>query len=258
VNEFSLDGRVALVTGASSGIGQGIAISLARAGARVVGLGRNRKGLEETAAQIRAARGEFHAHEADLATPGAGAAAVEAAVRSMGQLHILVNAAGVQRRKPAFEITEADWEAMLAVNLRGLFFTSQAAARQMVAQRDGVIINITSLTSVFGIPELSVHGSIKGAVTQMTKALAVEWAKHNVRVNAIGPGRIRTPMTEEVFNDPAVRERFVSLIPMGRGGMPSDIGGTAVFLASPAAAYITGQTIYVDGGWLAGGGSPSR
>jgi NAD(P)-dependent dehydrogenase (short-subunit alcohol dehydrogenase family) len=247
-----------LVTGASSGIGRGIAVALGAAGARVVGVARNEQGLAETRALIGAAGGTATSYVADLAEPTAGHRAVDAVMEAHGRLDILVNAAGVQRRRPAFEVTEEDWDAMLAVNLKSLFFLSQAAARRMAERRSGAIINITSLTSVIGIPELSVHGAIKGAVTQLTKALAVEWATVGIRVNAIGPGRIRTPMTEPVFSDPAVRERFVSLIPMGRGGTPEDLAGAAVFLASDASAYVTGQTIYVDGGWLAGGGSPSR
>jgi NAD(P)-dependent dehydrogenase (short-subunit alcohol dehydrogenase family) len=247
-----------LVTGASSGIGRGIAVALGAAGARVVGVARNEQGLAETRALIGAAGGAATSHVADLAEPTAAHRAVDAVMEAHGRLDILVNAAGVQRRRPAFEVTEEDWDAMLAVNLKSLFFLSQAAARRMAERRSGAIINITSLTSVIGIPELSVHGAIKGAVTQLTKALAVEWATVGIRVNAIGPGRIRTPMTEPVFSDPAVRERFVSLIPMGRGGTPEDLAGAAVFLASDASAYVTGQTIYVDGGWLAGGGSPSR
>lgn len=253
-----LEGRAALVTGASSGIGRGIAVALGAAGARVVGVARNEQGLAETRALIGAAGGTATSYVADLAEPTAGHRAVDAVMEAHGRLDILVNAAGVQRRRPAFEVTEEDWDAMLAVNLKSLFFLSQAAARRMAERRSGAIINITSLTSVIGIPELSVHGAIKGAVTQLTKALAVEWATVGIRVNAIGPGRIRTPMTEPVFSDPAVRERFVSLIPMGRGGTPEDLAGAAVFLASDASAYVTGQTIYVDGGWLAGGGSPSR
>lgn len=246
------------MTGASSGIGQGIAIALAGAGARIVGIGRSTQGLSETESAVRLAGGEFRAMIVDLAEREAGPAAVESVVDTEGRVDILINSAGLQRRKPAFEITDADWDAMLDVNLRALFFTSQAAGLRMASQHSGCIINITSLTSVFGISELAVHGAIKGAVTQLTKTLAVEWARHGVRVNAIGPGRIRTPMTEEVFRDPTVEARFVSLIPLGRGGLPMDVGGAAVFLASSAAAYVTGQTIYVDGGWLAGGGSPAR
>jgi 2-deoxy-D-gluconate 3-dehydrogenase len=253
-----LEGRVALVTGASSGIGQGVALALGAAGAHVVALGRNEANLALTQREIMAAGGAASTHVADLAQPGAGAQAVDALMRAHDRLDILVNAAGVQRRRPALDVTEDDWDAMLAVNLRALFFLSCAAGRRMAARRTGTIVNITSLTSVFGIPGLSVHGAIKGAVTQLTKALAVEWAPHGLRVNAIGPGRIRTPMTEEVFANPAAQNHFLSLIPMARGGTPDDIGGAAVFLASDAASYITGQTIYVDGGWLAGGGNPAR
>ena len=253
-----LAGRIALVTGGSSGIGRGIAIALGDAGAHVVALGRNEERLDATRREIIAAGGAASTYVADLAVRGVGEQAIDTLMREHERLDLLVNAAGVQRRRRALEVTEDDWDTMLDVNLRALFFVCCAAARRMSARRAGSIINITSLTSVFGIPGLSVHGAIKGAVTQLTKALAVEWAPLGLRVNAIGPGRIRTPMTEDVFATPAAQNHFLSLIPMARGGTPEDIGGAAVFLASDAASYITGQTIYVDGGWLAGGGNPAR
>lgn len=253
-----LDGRIALVTGASSGIGRGIAIGLGTAGAHVIALGRNEERLEDARRAITAAGGSASVYVADLAVPDAGEPAVAEIVRQHDRLDILVNSAGLQRRRPALDVTEDDWNAMLTVNLKAVFFLSRAAARRMIPRGSGCVINITSLTSVFGIPGLSVHGAIKGAVTQLTKALAVEWAPFGVRVNAVGPGRIRTPMTEEVFANPSIQNHFLSLIPMGRGGTPDDVSGAAVFLASDASSYITGQTIYVDGGWLAAGGSPAR
>lgn len=256
--DLPLDSRVALVTGASSGIGRGIAVALGAAGAHVFAVGRSIKGLDETKRLVGEKGGATTSYIADLSQPESGQRIVDAVMTAHDRLDILVNAAGVQRRRPAFEVTQEDWDVMLAVNLRAVFFLSQAAAHRMAERQRGVIINITSLTSVIGISELAVHGAIKGAVTQLTKSLAVEWAKYGLRINAIGPGRIRTPMTEEVFNDPVIEQRFVSLIPMGRGGTPDDIGGAALFLASDSSSYVTGQTIYVDGGWLAGGGNPSR
>lgn len=248
-----------MVTGAGSGIGRGCALALARAGARVLCVGRTTTTIGETVESIRKTGGDAHACVIDLAKSGSPEAAVESCVRALGGVDIVVNAAGIQKRVWALDATEADWDAMLAVNLKALFFVCQAAARRMREQKSGgSIINITSLTSVIGIRQLALHGSIKGAVGQLTKALAVEWSEIGVRVNSIGPGRIRTPMTESLFANPDVQDSFVRGIPMGRGGAPEDLDGATIFLASDASAYLTGQTIYVDGGWLAAGGLPLK
>lgn len=253
---FNLDGRIALVTGAGGGIGASIADALATAGARVMCVGRTHSTLQTTVERIAKSGGHAVASVMDLAVPGNPERAVAECDERLGGIDILVNAAGIQRRRSALEVTTDDWDAMLSTNLKAVFFASQEAARRMHARKQGgSIINITSLTAVIGLPLLAVHGAIKGAVSQMTKALAVEWAPIGIRVNAIGPGRIRTPMTEELFVDPSIRESFIRGIPLGRAGVPADISGAAVFLAGDASSYVTGQTVFVDGGWLAAGGS---
>ena len=252
---FSLKNKVAVVVGAGGGLGRAVSLALASAGAEVVAVGHSRSSLEQTCAEIECAGNEALSYEADIAEPKSIAEAMGRAHNHRDQLDIVVNAAGVQLRKAAIDVTPDDWDRMIDVNLKGVFFCCQAAAKWM-GKRGGSIINLTSLTSVIGLPSLSVYGACKGGVTQLVKALAVEWAPLGIRVNAIGPGRIRTPMTEPLFQKNTVRDSFVGLIPQGRAGVPDDVAGAAIFLASDASAYMTGQTLYVDGGWLAAGGSP--
>lgn len=255
---FSLAGRVALVTGGGRGLGRGIALALAKAGADVAVLARTPGELEEAVDAIRKQDGRAIAIQASVAERPQIEAAVKQVVDEFGRFDILVNAAGVQLRKPALEVTEDDWDTIFAVNLRGVFFSCQAGARAMLDHGGGRIINITSLTAVIGLPLIAPYVASRGGVSQLTKALAVEWAQYGVRVNAIGPGRFRTSMTEELFVDAEVRDSFMRLIPQNRAGTPEDLAGAAVFLASDASSYVTGQTIYVDGGWLASGGYPLR
>lgn len=255
---FSLSGRVALVTGGGRGLGRGIALGLAKAGADVAVLAQTPEELALTVRSVQELDRRAIAIEASVAERTQVEKAVGRVVDELGRLDILVNAAGVQVRKAALEVTEGDWDRIFAVNLRGLFFSCQAGARAMIAGGGGKIINITSLTAVIGLPLIAPYVASRGGVSQLTKALAVEWAQHGIRVNAIGPGRFRTSMTEELFLDDEVRESFMRLIPQHRAGMPEDLAGAAVFLASDASSYVTGQTIYVDGGWLASGGNPQR
>lgn len=254
----SLSGRNALVAGAGGSIGRAMALALARAGATVVAAGRDRARLDDTCRDIKALDGRAISTQLDLSDPASAARAVDLTVRETGRLDVLVNAAGAQLRKPALEITPAEWDALMAVNLRGAFFLSQAAAHAMLPNGRGSIIHVTSLTEFIGLPRLAAYGASKGGLGQLTKALAVEWAPHGIRVNAIAPGRIRTPMTEAIFQDPTLREGFLRLIPQGRAGLPEDIGEPAVFLASDASGYMTGQTLVLDGGWLASGGNSPR
>ena len=254
MNPFDLSDRVAIVTGGGGGIGRPMAVALAEAGAVVCVAGRRAPLLEETCAEIAAAGGRAHAVALDVTKPAEIASAFEGVARRLGRIDILVNAAGGQLRKPALEITEEDWQQIIAVNLTGAFFACQAAARHMQRAAHGRIINLSSLTGEIGLPKLAAYGATKGGVNQLTRALAVEWATEGITVNAIGPGRIRTPMTEDVFTNPATAESFLSRIPMRRAGVPADLTGALIFLASDASSYMTGQILYIDGGWLASGG----
>ena len=252
---FSLREKVAVVVGAGGGLGRAVSVALASAGATVMAVGHTLSKLEDTCVEIERVGQQAWAYEANIAEPQCMAEAMAWVHGHRDRLDIVVNAAGVQLRKAALDVTPSDWERMIDVNLKGVFFCCQAAAKFMV-RGGGSIINLTSLASVIGLPSLSVYGACKGGVTQLVKALAVEWAPLGIRVNAIGPGRIRTPMTESLFEDESVRDSFLGLIPLGRPGLPEEVGGAAIFLASDASAYMTGQTLYVDGGWLAAGGNP--
>jgi len=248
---FSLEGRVALVTGAGRGLGRGLAQALAAAGALVVCAGRTVADLEATAASITTAGGRAEARPVDVSVPAQTRALVEGVVADHGRLDILVNNAGTEIAKPVLEVTEADYDTIMNTNLRGLYFAAQAAARVMVPQGHGKIINLGSLASQIGLAGSTVYSASKGGVLQLTRALAVELAPYNVQVNAIGPGYYRTEMTEPFFQDPDHRRWIEQRIPMGRVGTAADLAGAVVFLAAPASDYITGQILYVDGGWLA-------
>jgi NAD(P)-dependent dehydrogenase (short-subunit alcohol dehydrogenase family) len=252
LDAFRLDGRVAVVTGASRGIGRALALALADAGADLALASRSAEGLEAVSAEVAARGGRALAVPTDVADVAQVRRLVERTVEAFGRLDVLVNNAGLNIRRPALEFTEQDWDAIHAVQLRGVFFACQAAGRVMVQQGYGKIINIASLTSVIGIKHVVPYAAAKGGVVQLTKALAVEWAPLGVRVNAIGPGYIETDLTQPLFQDPERSAWIHSRIPLGRRGYPADLMGAAVFLASPASDYVTGQVLYVDGGWLAG------
>ncbi len=249
---FDLGGRVALITGGSRGLGNGIARGLAAAGASVALTSRTSEEVEAAAGEIEKSGGRALAMVADVVRVEEHPAVVERVLQHFGRLDILINAAGVNRRQPSLEITPDDWDYVQGVNLRGTFFMCQAAGRVMVAQRSGKIINIGSLTSHIGLAQVANYGATKSALLGLTRALAVEWAPYNVQVNAIGPGYYRTNLTPPLQQDPQRSAWIEGRIPMGRWGIPDDLAGTAVFLASPASHYVTGQIVNVDGGWLAG------
>lgn len=249
---FDLSGRLAMVTGASRGIGQSIAEALARAGCDVAISARNVDSLSETAAAV----GNFGRRciplAQDVRDPGSAAHGVEDAEVKLGGLDILVNNAGFENVKPSLDVDEALWESIVDTNLKGAFFAAQAAGRIMSASaRGGSIVNLCSLTSYVGVPMAVPYGASKSGLLGMTRALATEWATSGIRVNAVAPGYFRTAMTEGFYEDREWQERMLSRIPQRRFGQRSDIGGVVVFLCSDAAAYITGHCIPVDGGYLA-------
>ena len=250
LDKFQLTGKVAIVTGASRGLGQGIAIGLAEAGADIALVARTKAALEQTAAAIQKVGRKALVVPVDLKGAAEADHVVQETLKGLGRVDILLNVAGTQVRKPFFEMTEQDYEYLMSVNLKALFFISQAASKEMAKQSKGKIINITSLTSFIGISNISLYTASKGAVASLTRQFAVELAKHNIQCNAIGPGYFRTELTEALFQDPEKAKWVLSKIPIGRTGVPEDLVGAAVFLASAASDYITGQIVNVDGGWL--------
>ncbi|TMJ19877.1 MAG: 2-dehydro-3-deoxy-D-gluconate 5-dehydrogenase KduD [Alphaproteobacteria bacterium] len=247
-NLFDLSGRVAIVTGANTGIGRAIAVALAEAGADVALAGRSR--AEETAEQVRAAGRRAALIDADLSTSAPVQAVVEETLAALGGLDILVNNAGIIRRADATEFSQEDWDSVIDTNLKSLFFLCQAAGRHMIAQDSGKIVNIASLLSFQGGIRVPSYAAAKSGVAGLTKALANEWAGRGVNVNAIAPGYIATNNTAALQADETRNRQILERIPAGRWGDPKDIAGAAVFLASPAADYVNGHILAVDGGWL--------
>jgi 2-dehydro-3-deoxy-D-gluconate 5-dehydrogenase len=247
-NPFDLAGRAAIVTGANTGIGQAIAVALAEAGADVALAGRSR--ADETAARVEALGSRALPIEADLATIGPVQRVVDEALAAFGRLDILVNNAGIIRRADAVDFSEADWDAVIDTNLKSLFFLCQAAGRHMLGQGGGKIVNIASLLSFQGGIRVPSYAAAKSGVAGVTRALANEWAGRGVNVNAIAPGYIATNNTAALQADEARNRQILERIPAGRWGDPKDVAGAAVFLASPAADYVNGHVLAVDGGWL--------
>ena len=249
-----LDGRVALVTGGGRGLGLGMALTLAHFGADVALASRTESEIEEAAGMIRALGRRALALPVDVSDVGAVRAMVRKTAEHFGRLDILVNAAGINIRQPVDTFTEADWDRLMAINLKGAFFACQEAAPLLRRQGKGKIINVGSIAFEIIVPNVALYAISKGGMRQMTRSLAVEWARDNICVNAIAPGRFWTRMTDAVFSDPGLYESAVSPIPMGRPGTAADLAGATALLASDASDYITGQTLVVDGGWLVNGG----
>lgn len=250
--EFGLKGQVALVTGAARGLGRAISLALAHAGADVaVGL-RDVNADAGVAAEIRKMRRKTLPLQMDVSKMEQIAPAVEATVKEFGRIDILVNNAGIAPENPAENVREEDFDATLAVNLKGTFFASQAVGRVMIKQKKGTIINMSSQAGFAALPTESIYCMTKAAIAHLTKCLAVEWGKHGITVNAVAPTFIRTPGTEEYLSDPRrLVDTVERIAALHRIGEPMEVAGAVVFLASPAASLITGETILIDGGWTA-------
>ncbi|TPL16753.1 MULTISPECIES: 2-dehydro-3-deoxy-D-gluconate 5-dehydrogenase KduD [unclassified Mesorhizobium] len=250
LSAFSLTGRRILVTGANTGIGQGIAVSIARAGGTVVGVGRS--SMDETAARIAAAGGRFEAVAADLADTSAAGPMLERVWDESGPLDGLVNNAGIIRRADAIDLSEADWDEVLDLNLKTAFLLCQGFARRVLAGgRKGKIVNIASVLSFQGGIRVASYAASKHGVLGITRLLACEWAAKGINVNGIAPGYIETNNTQALRADPDRSASILARIPAGRWGRPEDIGDAAAFLLAPASDYMHGAMVPVDGGWLA-------
>lgn len=248
---FDLTGKVILVTGASRGLGRAMAIGLAEAGADLVLTARSAPDLEEAAAEVRRQGRQALAVKADVSVPGDVEAMVRAAMDRFGRVDALVNNSGIAGEKPLLDMTEGDWDAVLDTNLKGTFLCSKAVGAHMVARGQGKIINIASVAGYIGTANLSAYCASKGGVIQFTKALALEWARYNVQVNAICPGYFRTSMNAGFFETEKGREYIKRWIPLRRVGEPSELQGAVIFLASGASGFMTGSALVIDGGQTA-------
>ncbi len=247
---FSLEGKVAVVTGANTGLGQAMAVALSRAGASVALVGRSAP--DETNALITSEGGKTAVVMADLSKANVAEPVISEAEQALGPIDILVNNAGIIRREDALDFSESDWDDVMATNLKVPFFLAQAAAKSMVSgNRPGKIVNVASLLSLQGGIRVASYTASKSGLAGLTRLLANEWASRNINVNAIVPGYFATNNTEALRNDTDRNRQILERIPAGRWGDPGDLGGTAVFLASRASDYVHGTLIPVDGGWMA-------
>lgn len=245
---FNLTGKTAFISGTSRGLGKGFALALARAGADIAGTSRTLDSLTDTKNEIEALGRRFLPLEMDVREQSSITGAADAAITHFGTIDILVNNAGCNIRKPAMDVTWDDWNTILETNLRGVFFLAQAVARHMIAVKYGRIINIGSVTCVAGYAGLAPYGASRGGTKQMTMSLAHDWGEHGITVNCLAPGWFKTQQNRVMYENEGWVEYLSERIPLGRPGAPGDLDGTLVWLASDASAYVTGQTILVDGG----------
>jgi 2-deoxy-D-gluconate 3-dehydrogenase len=250
LNQFSLEGKTALVTGASRGLGQGIAVALAEAGANIISLQAGSE-CDETTKLVAQHGQKCYGITLDLSTLEDAEPLVEEIDKRFGRVDILVNNAGIQRRHPAAEFPLSDWDLVMQIHLRSAFLLCKAFGRRMLERGEGKIINLASMCSFSGGLYIPAYAAAKGGIAQLTKGLANEWASRGVNVNAIAPGYMATQMNTGIINDPERNQQILDRIPAKRWGSPEDLGGAAVFLASRASDYLHGHILCVDGGWMA-------
>jgi NAD(P)-dependent dehydrogenase (short-subunit alcohol dehydrogenase family) len=251
----NLNGKVAVITGARRGMGKSHAIALARAGVKVVASDISLEDCQKAVEEIEKAGGEAMAVKCDVSQKSEVEEMIKKTMAKFGKIDILVNNAGIAQFKPLLELTEEDWDRTIDINLKGYFLCAQAAAKEMVKQKSGVIVNIASVAmgqQGIGFPNIAHYCASKGGIVGMTEALAVELAPYNIRVNAIAPGMIETPMIDLVKQDPKMMEAMLAKIPMRRVGRPEEVSNLVLFLASDDSSYMTGSTVVIGGGWLAG------
>jgi gluconate 5-dehydrogenase len=248
LDRFKLDGRVALITGSSGGIGEALARGLAEAGASVVINGRTPDKVTKVASSIRAAGGRAAEAVFDVTDARSAASAIDRIERDVGPIAILVNNAGIQRRAPLHEISDETWREVIATNLDSLFYVSKAAVRHMIPRGKGSIINICSVMSELGRPTVVPYTAAKGGVKMLTKGMAVDWGRHGIRVNGIGPGYFKTELNAALVADEKFSAWIAGRAPLGRWGDVEELVGAAVYLASDAASFVSGHILYVDGG----------
>lgn len=248
---FGLNGKVAIITGATKGLGYDMALAMADAGADIVVVSRTMEDCVRVTREIESLGRKALAYSCDVTKPDMIAGLVKAALDRFGKIDILVNNAGTASTKPALDLTEEDWDKVLNINLKSVFMMSQAVGRVMVEQKSGRIINIGSVLGLVAEKSVLPYLASKGGVVQLTKGLALEWAKYNVQVNCVAPGYVLTPINEKDLSEEKVKNHLLGKIPMHRFGQTSEIAGAVIFLSSDAASYITGSVLSVDGGWLA-------
>ncbi len=250
---FKLDGKIAIVTGGAGGIGEALALGLGIHGATVVVSSRNQEAIDKVAAKITAESGnQALAVASDVTDEASVQNLVDTVVQKFGRVDILVNAMGINIKRDAFEYPMEDWDKLFEVNVKGTMIACKIAANVMREQKSGAIVNLSSVRGIRGYTGGNTgYCATKGAVELITKALALEWAPHNIRVNALGPALVITPGTQHIADNPELAKKYASAVPLGRIGMPEDMVGAVNFLVSDAAQFVTGQTIYVDGGLTA-------